>query len=112
MPSLESPTDAPTRRDEPRDVTTWLRRWTAGDAAVEDDLLAALYPEMRRIAACHAMGERREGTLTPTALVHEAYLRLIQLRRIAWQDRKHFLAFASRVIRRVLVDHARQANAL
>jgi RNA polymerase sigma factor (TIGR02999 family) len=91
-------------------VTLLLRRWREGDQAAFEELATLLYPELRRIAATHMRGERIDHTLQPTAVVHEAYTRLIDLE-LEWQDRVHFLSMASRVMRRVLVDHARAARA-
>ncbi len=72
-----------------------------------DRLLPLLYQEIREIAACHMSRERRDHTLQPTALVHEAYLRLVDRKQSSWENRAHFLGAASQVIRRVLVEHAR-----
>jgi RNA polymerase sigma factor (TIGR02999 family) len=89
------------------DVTTLLQAWNAGDLEARDRATALVYGELRRRAAVHLRRERREHTLQPSALVHEAYLRLIDQRQAAWQNRAHFLAVLSRMMRRVLVDHAR-----
>ncbi|HXU46697.1 MAG TPA: ECF-type sigma factor [Thermoanaerobaculia bacterium] len=89
-------------------VTELLHAWSAGDPAAADGWVPLLYDELRRIAARHLRGERVEHTLEPTALVHEAYLRLAELRAIHWQSRSHFFAMAGRMMRRVLVDHARR----
>ena len=75
------------------------------------DLLPRVYEELRRIAARHMRQERAGHTLQPTALVHEAFMRMAELREIDWRDRGHFLAVASNVIRRVLIDHARGRRA-
>jgi RNA polymerase sigma factor (TIGR02999 family) len=87
-------------------VTALLHAWRSGDAASFDRLMAVVYPELRAIAARHLSGEAEGHTLQPTALVHEAYLRLVGSE-IEWEDRKHFFAVAARAMRRVLVDHAR-----
>ena len=89
------------------DVTTLLQAWNAGDLEARDRATALVYGELRRRAAAHLRRERREHTLQPSALVHEAYLRLVDQRQTAWQNRAHFLAVLSRMMRRVLVDHAR-----
>jgi RNA polymerase sigma-70 factor (ECF subfamily) len=94
-------------RDESPDVTGLLLAWREGDAAAGERLLPAIYDELHRQAA-RAM--RREGdahTLQATALVHEAYLRLVDQRRIEWRSRAHFFGVAAQMMRRVLVDHAR-----
>jgi RNA polymerase sigma factor (TIGR02999 family) len=88
-------------------VTRLLRAWSRGNAHAQDALLPLVYEDLRRRAAAHLRAERRDHTLQPTALVHEAYLRLLGQRDVDWQSRAHFLALASRMMRRVLVDHAR-----
>jgi RNA polymerase sigma factor (TIGR02999 family) len=90
------------------DVTQVLHRWRDGDQRALDDLLSAIYPELRRLAARQLRGERAHHSLQPTALVNEVYLRLIDQNRVDWQNRAHFLAIAARLTRRVLVDHARR----
>ena len=92
-------------------VTMLLRAWARGDDRAGDDLLPLLYQQLRRQAAAHLRRERQGHTLQPTALVHEAYLRLVGQRRVAWKNRVHFLALASRMMRRVLVDRARARRA-
>jgi RNA polymerase sigma-70 factor, ECF subfamily len=91
----------------PKGVTELLRAWSDGD----DDALARLMPvveaELRRLARGYMARERREHTLQPTALVNEVFLRLTDARLIRWQDRAHFLGISARLMRRVLVDHAR-----
>lgn len=93
------------------DVTRVLNRWRDGDDQALDDLLAAVYPELRRMAARQLRGERANHSLQPTALVHEVFLRLVDQNQVSWQNRAHFLAIASRLARRVLVDHARKRAA-
>jgi RNA polymerase sigma-70 factor (ECF subfamily) len=90
-----------------RAVTRLLRAWAAGDSDAQEELLPLVYNELRRRAAGHLRRDRRDHTLQPTALVHEAYLRLIGQRDVDWQSRTHFFALASRMMRRILVDHAR-----
>src|SRR5580765_4670125 len=89
-------------------VTQLLLAWQAGDQAALDKLLPAIQPELRRIARRHMAGERRGHVLQPTALVNEAYLRLIASNDIEWHGRAHFFAVAAQVMRRVLVDYARE----
>ena len=91
------------------DVTTTLRKVRLGESAPEA-LFPVVYDELRRLASGHLKGERSGHTLQTTALVHEAYLRLVDLRRIEWQDRAHFFGVASGAIRRILIDHARARN--
>lgn len=88
-------------------VTGLLRAWGRGDATAGNDLLPLVYRQLRRQAAAYLQRERHGHTLQPTALVHEAYLRLVGQRRVIWQSRLHFFALASQMMRRVLVDHAR-----
>ena len=88
-------------------VTSLLRAWSAGDQLAQEDLLPLVYQALRERAAVHLRRERRDHTLQPTALVHEVYLRLAVQRGVAWQGRLHFLALASTVMRRVLIDYAR-----
>ncbi len=92
---------------ESGDVTGLLLKWTAGDRSAGDRLVELVYPELHGIAANYFRKERPESTLQPTALVHEAYLRLVDQKRVSWQNRSHFFAIASQTMRRILVDHAR-----
>lgn len=94
------------------DFTRLLKRASTGDRRDVDALLSAIYEDVRRLAVGQLKGERRDHTLQPTALVHEAYLKLIEQRATDWNDRAHFFAVAARIIRRILVDHAREKNAL
>ena len=88
-------------------ATGLLRAWGAGDAAALEQLIPLVHDELRRLARRFMGGERAGHTLQPTALVNEAYLRLVDLRQMRWQDRAHFLAMAARLMRRILVDAAR-----
>jgi RNA polymerase sigma-70 factor, ECF subfamily len=90
------------------DITRLLRTAASGDRTDLDALMAAIYDDMRRLAVSHLRGERDDHTLQPTALVHEAYLKLVDQRNTDWNDRLHFFSVASRVIRRILIDHARE----
>jgi RNA polymerase sigma factor (TIGR02999 family) len=92
----------------PGDVTQCLLAWGAGDPAALDALLPLVYRELRGLAARYLRRERREHTLETAALVHEAYVRLVDQRRVEWHNRAQFFALASRMMRRVLVDHARR----
>jgi len=89
------------------DVTRLLRAWGQGDLQARDELVPLVYHELRRRAAAYLRRERADHTLQPTALVHEAYLRLLGQRRVAWQNRTHFFGIAAQMMRRILVDHAR-----
>ena len=93
------------------DVTQMLRRWREGDPEAMDRVLPVVYGELRQLARARLRGERAGHTLGTTGLVHEAYLRLVDVERVEWQDRAHFLAMASRTMRRVLIDYANQRNA-
>jgi len=94
----------------PNDITRLLGEATAGDEAARDRLIPLVYAELRVIARRQLSGERPDHTLTPTALVHEAYLKLAKLDRIEWQNRAHFFAIAARSMRNLLVDHAQRRN--
>lgn len=88
-------------------VTDLLLAWTGGDRAATERLLSLVYAELKRLAAGQLRGERADHTLEPTALVHEAYLRLSRSHRVSWQNREHFFGVAARAMREVLIDHAR-----
>ena len=90
----------------PPDVTDLLRSWSAGDRAAEDRLLEAVYRELKRMAGGLMRSERADHTLQPTALVNEAYLRMVDQRRVHWQNRVQFFSIAARMMRRILVNHA------
>jgi RNA polymerase sigma factor (TIGR02999 family) len=91
----------------PRDPTALLLAWSRGDQAAFDELVPLIHDELHRIARRHMRLERAGHTLQATALVNEAYLRLIDVKQMKWQNRAHFLAMAARVMRRILVDSAR-----
>ena len=93
------------------DITALLQQLSEGNREVEEDLIPQIYPALRQLAARYMSHERRNHTLQPTALVHEAYERLVQQPQIPWQNRAHFLATASRLMRHILVDHARTRQA-
>jgi len=94
------------------DVTDLLLRFREGDDEVRERLLELVYDELRRVAGAQLRSERRDHTLQPTALVNEAYLRIVDQTRVQWQNRAHFFAVAARLMRRVLVDHARARGAV
>jgi RNA polymerase sigma factor (TIGR02999 family) len=95
----------------PNAVTRLLIEWSNGDEEALKRLMPLVYDELRRVASRQLRHERRDHTLQPTALVHEAYLKLIDQRRVRWQNRAHFFGVASRLIRRIVVDHARRRHA-
>src|SRR5262245_30649981 len=98
----------PSRTDQ---VTRLLRDWSAGNSEALNHLAPLVYEELRRIASNFLQGERPGHTLQPTALVHEAYIRLVQQDQPEWHSRAHFTAVASHYMRQILVDHARKRNA-
>ena len=91
-------------------VTELLLAWARGDRFALDELVPIVHQELRRLARLQLRGERNNHTLQTTALVNEAFIRLVDLRRIRWQDRSHFLSLSARLMRRILVDHARSRN--
>lgn len=93
------------------DVTQLLLQWNGGDEEARAALIELVYTELNQIASRHLSREGGVQDLQPNALVHECYLRLIDLDRVAWQGRAHFLAMAARLMRQILVDEARRRNA-
>ena len=89
------------------DVTALLCRWSAGDESAPEELMPLVYQELRNLARRHLQRERGDHTLQPTALVHEAYLRMVDQSRVQWQNRAQFFGIAAQLMRRILVDHAR-----
>src|SRR6476661_4697613 len=92
---------------EPRDITRLLKAWGDGDEAAFAELTQMLYDELHRIARRHTRNERNNNTLQTTAVVHEAWIRLLDVKDMGWRDRTHFLAVSAKIIRRILVDAAR-----
>jgi RNA polymerase sigma factor (TIGR02999 family) len=92
------------------EVTRLLQDWSSGRKEARDELLGLVYEPLRAIAERHLHREREGHTLEPTALVHELYLKLVDQRRVAWNDRAHFFAVSAQVMRRILVDYARRRN--
>lgn len=101
-----------TNQADSRQLTVLLRRFTKGDPEAGDEVMGTIEAELRRIAARYMRKERKDHTLQTTALVNEAYLRLIGAERGEWSDRNHFFAVASSVMRQILVDYARSRKAL
>jgi len=93
--------------DETVEVSGLLHAWGQGDSQAREKLMPLVYDELRRRAAAYLRRERMEHTLQPTALVNEAYLRLVGQQRVVWQNRAHFYGVAAQMMRRILVDHAR-----
>lgn len=102
--------DRPTRASDDT-VTPLLRAWQNGDPDAADRLIPLVYAELRSLAGRHMRAERDGHTLQPTALVNEAFVRLVDQRSTEWQGRAHFLAIGSRIMRRILVDHSRRRSA-
>ncbi len=110
---MPDPSDAsdPVDRPSPADTSELLIAWNEGDQSALERLMPLVYDELRRLAQHYLRGERVDHTLQPTALVHEAWLRLVQTNRMTWQHRAHFIGVAAEMMRRILVDHARQHRA-
>jgi RNA polymerase sigma-70 factor, ECF subfamily len=92
------------------EVSTLLRAWSDGDQKALDKLAPIVYNELRRLARHYLKGERSDISLQTTALVNEAYLRLVDYKRMRWENRAHFFAVSAQLMRRILVDHARRRN--
>lgn len=96
---------------QPGEITRLLESWGAGNATALDELMPLVYSDLRTIAAAKLRGERPDHTLQATALVNEAFLRLVDQDRVQWQSRTQFFALAARAMRRILVDYARRRRA-
>jgi len=96
----------------PSNITALLRELEAGQPAALNRLVEVAYPELRRIAHRHCSRERQSSTLQCTAVVHEAWIRLAQAQQTTWKDRAHFFAFASRLMRSILIDYARARKSM
>jgi RNA polymerase sigma-70 factor, ECF subfamily len=113
---LSDPPSAPAPEVDSRsatpehNVTKLLAEWSAGDPAALDRLTPIVYDELLRLARIRLSGESLHRTLQPTALVHEAYLKLMEHTRMSWQNRAHFFAIAATIMRRILIDDARRRN--
>jgi RNA polymerase sigma-70 factor (ECF subfamily) len=92
-------------------ISQLLQQWAGGDLQAREDLIPLVYQELRKRAAAYLRRERRDHTLQPTALVNEAYLRLMGQQRVTWLNRAQFFGVASQMMRRILVDHARERQA-
>ena len=103
---MQTPADS--REPHTDDVSILLLAWSAGDQGALDRLTPIVYNELRRLAGSYMRNERAGHTLQATALVHEAYRRLVDYKRMQWQGRAHFFAVAAQLMRRILVDHARR----
>lgn len=96
--------------DAAGDISTLLRAWSGGDQSALDKLTPIVYDELRRLARRYMKYERPGHSMQATALVNEAYMRLVDYRRMEWQNRAHFFAVSSQLMRRILVEHARRHN--
>ena len=94
-------------KPSPNEITEQLIAWSNGDGAALEQLIPAVYQELRRMADHYLRGEDSGHSLQPTALVHEAYLRLIDQTKVEWQNRAHFFGVAAQMMRRILIDHAK-----
>ena len=111
MPRLYAATKATCHMtDSPTTISAILRRLSRGETGAIETLIPLVYDELRRIAHRHLQGEQAGHTLSTTALVHEAYLKLLDIRQVDWQDRNHFFAVSARLMRRILIDYARSRN--
>lgn len=97
---------------EDQDVTKMLKAMAADNGRPPERLLPVVYDELRRLAHGYMQNERSDHTLQATALVHEAYIQLVDWKNVSWQNRAHFFAAAAQMMRKILVDHARERNAL
>ncbi len=109
--SDQPPPGRPADGSAPGEVTRLLLAWNSGDEEAQRKLVPLVYGELHRLAQRYMAGERKGHTLQPTALVHEAYLRLVDKKSASWKNRAHFLAMAARSMRQILVDHARRRDA-
>src|SRR5688500_750001 len=97
----------PAEQASPGAITQWLLDWARGDKQGLDQMLPVLYQELHRLATSYLSREATGHTLQPTALVHEAYLRLVDQRQVDWRNRAQFLGVAANMMRRIVVNHAR-----
>src|SRR5262249_42842475 len=111
QPAVRTRTNAPACESLCGEVSMLLRAWSDGDPRALAQLTPIVYDELRRLARRYMRSERAGHSLQTTALVHEAYLRLVDYKRMRWQNRAHFLAVSAQGMRRILVDHARRRNA-
>ncbi len=95
----------------PKDVSALLKAWNSGDTDAQDELMQLVYDELRRLARNYLRRERADHTLQPTALVHEAYLRLVDQKDVDWHNRAHFFGIAALMMRRILVNYAKGREA-
>jgi RNA polymerase sigma-70 factor (ECF subfamily) len=106
-PRIPNDQDGPGRNRRASEITRLLLAWGDGDRAALEELMPLVYSELKRLARRKMADERTAHTLQATALVNEAYVRLVEIHRVRWQNRAHFLSMAARLMRRILVDAAR-----
>lgn len=94
------------------EITLLLAKWKNGEPSAFEDLMPLVYPHLRQVAAAYVRRERNPDVLQATVLVHELYLRLLNQKKAAWSDRRHFYTFAAKVMRMILIDHARESQTL
>lgn len=92
---------------ETGEITLLLEKWKSGESSVFEELMPLVYPHLRQVAAAYIRRERNPDLLQATALVHELYLKLLNQKKVAYEDRQHFYTFSAKVMRRILIDHAR-----
>lgn len=110
-PNWQSPHSKGMGKSSPQEVTQLLQDWRNGDQAALEKLMPLVYDELRKLANRYLRGERQNHTLQGTALVHEAYMKMVGYTDLAWQSRAHFYGVAARLMRQILIDHARQHRA-
>jgi RNA polymerase sigma factor (TIGR02999 family) len=93
------------------EITLLLGKWKDGEPSAFEELMPLVYPHLREVAAAYVRRERNPDVIQATALVHELYLRLLNQKKAAWEDRRHFYTFSAKVMRMILIDHARQGQA-
>jgi RNA polymerase sigma factor (TIGR02999 family) len=93
------------------EITLLLAKWKDGEPSAFEELMPLVYPHLREVAGAYVRRERNPDVLQGTVLVHELYLRLLNQRKVDWEDRRHFYTFAARVMRMILIDHAREMRA-
>jgi RNA polymerase sigma factor (TIGR02999 family) len=101
----------PVLQPDKGEITLLLGKWKDGEASAFEELMPLVYPHLRQVAAAYVRRERNPDVLQGTALVHELYLRLLTQKKAAWEDRRHFYTFSARVMRLILIDHAREMQA-
>jgi RNA polymerase sigma factor (TIGR02999 family) len=110
-PGFENPRNESMGISSPHDVTRLLQDWRNGDKAALEKLTPLVYDELRRLANHYLRSERKDHTLQGTALVHEAYMKMVGYTDLEWQSRAHFFGVAARIMRQILIDHARKHKA-